>query len=228
MRRIVPHRHLNRRNRHLLVAGSDPVDFSPDQGQRDEKRHMMILETRTHSAQPVNRGGAWLALTIMAAGHAMGTPLQAEPVFASDATESCVSEAYATSPGLSGHAVLDCAGRTAAACMMTPGGDTTIGMVACLESELAYWDARLGAAYAERVTIAREQDAELRELGSSAASMEQSLRAMQRAWMSYRDASCLYEQAQWMGGTGGGPATMACHMRETARQALKLEGWWGQ
>ena len=30
------------------------------------------------------------------------------------------------------------------------------------------------------------------------------------------------------GGTGGGPATLACHMHETARQALKLEGWWAQ
>ena len=112
--------------------------------------------------------------------------------------------------------------------MMTPGGDTTIGMIECLEGELGYWDGRLNAAYVKRVAIAKEQDAEMRELGSAAASIEESLRAMQRAWIAFRDASCLYEQAQWMGGTGGGPGTMACHMHETARQALKLEGWWGQ
>jgi uncharacterized protein YecT (DUF1311 family) len=171
---------------------------------------------------------AALTLTILAGGLVPGAPALAEPVFTPDATEACVSEAYATSPGLSGHAVLDCVGRAAAACMMTPGGDTTVGMVECLDGELGYWDGRLNAAYAERVAIAKEQDDEMREIGSAAASIEESLRAMQRAWISFRDASCLYEQAQWMGGTGGGPATMACHMQETARQALKLEGWWGQ
>jgi len=101
-------------------------------------------------------------------------------------------------------------------------------MMACLDGELAYWDARLNAAYAERITAAEALDAEMRTLGSAAPSIEDSLRAMQRAWIPFRDASCLYEQAQWMGGTGGGPATLACHMQETARQALKLEGWWGQ
>jgi uncharacterized protein YecT (DUF1311 family) len=112
--------------------------------------------------------------------------------------------------------------------MMTPGGDTTIGMMECLDGEVGYWDARLNTAYADRVAIAKEQDAEMRDLGSAAVSIEESLRWMQQAWIAFRDASCLYEQAQWMGGTGGGPATAACHMHETARQALKLEGWWGQ
>lgn len=152
----------------------------------------------------------------------------AEPVFSPVTTETCVSEAAGASPGLSGQAVLDCVGRSAAACMMTPGGDTTIGMMECLEGELSFWDARLNAAYAARVTAAKDQGGELRAMGSTAAAIEDSLRAMQRAWMSFRDASCLYEQAQWMGGTGGGPATLACHMQETARQALKLEGWWAQ
>jgi uncharacterized protein YecT (DUF1311 family) len=53
------------------------------------------------------------------------------------------------------------------------------------------------------------------------------LKAMQRAWIAYRDAACRHEQAQWMGGTGGGPARMSCHAHETAQQALRLEGWWG-
>lgn len=165
---------------------------------------------------------------MLAGGFAIGAPAQAQPEFMPDATEACIIEANATSPGLSGHSVLDCVGSAAAACMMTPGGDTTIGMIKCLNNELSYWDRRLNAAYAQRVAIAKEQDTEMRELGSSAASIEENLKAMQRAWISFRDASCLYEQAQWMGGTGGGPATMACHMQETARQTLKLEGWWGQ
>ena len=112
--------------------------------------------------------------------------------------------------------------------MNTRGGDSTIGMMTCLEGELKYWDARLNSAYAKRIATAKQQDAELMSLRSAAASLEKSLRTMQKSWISFRDASCLYEQAQWMGGTGGGPATLACHMHETARQALKLEGWWAQ
>lgn len=188
----------------------------------------MAYEGRPRSRQAMNRRGIVLGAVILAGTLATGAPALAEPVFVPDATETCVSEAYATSPGLTGHAVLDCVGRAAAACMMTSGGDTTIGMIECLDGELGYWDGRLNAAYVERVAIAKEQDAEMRELGSAAASIEESLRAMQRAWIAFRDSSCLYEQAQWMGGTGGGPGTMACHMHETARQALKLEGWWGQ
>lgn len=188
----------------------------------------MAFESKTRSPKPASHSMAALTLTILAGSLVLGGPALAEPVFTPGATETCLSEAYTTSPGLSGHAVLDCVGRAAAACMMTPGGDTTIGMIECLEGELSYWDARLNAAYVERVAIAQEQDNEMREMGSAGASIEEGLRAMQRAWISFRDASCLYEQAQWMGGTGGGPATMSCHMQETARQALKLEGWWGQ
>lgn len=183
---------------------------------------MMISITKTLVTKGIFRP------TVLVAALMSGAAAGAEPVFTPAATEACVNEAYRTSPGLSGQAVLDCVGRAAGACMMTPGGDTTVGMMACLDGELAYWDARLNAAYAGRIAVAREQDAEMRELGSAAPSIEESLRAMQRAWIPFRDASCLYEQAQWMGGTGGGPATLACHMQETARQALKLEGWWGQ
>jgi len=169
-----------------------------------------------------------IALTVMIAGLAVAAPTQSGAAFAVDETDACVREAHATSPGLSNHGVLDCVGRAAAACMMIPGGDTTVGMMECLEGELEYWDARLDAAYAGRIGIARAQDAEMLESGSPVVSIEESLRAMQQAWMSFRDASCRYEQAQWRGGTGGMPATMACHLHETARQVLKLEGWWEQ
>ena len=183
---------------------------------------MMISITKTFVMKGIFGPG------VLAAAVISGATAGAEPMFSPAATEACASEAYTTSPGLSGHAVLDCVGQAAGACMMTSGGDTTVGMMACLDGELAYWDSRLNAAYAGRIAVAREQDAEMREIGSAAPSIEESLRAMQRAWIPFRDASCLYEQAQWMGGTGGGPATLACHMQETARQALKLEGWWGQ
>ena len=152
----------------------------------------------------------------------------AEPVFSTTATEACVQQAATNTPSLSGFAVLDCVGLSAGQCMTTPGGDTTVGMVECFDRELRYWDGRLNAAYSSRMEAAKAEDKELAAIGATAASLEQGLRGMQRAWIDYRDAACLYEQAQWMGGTGGGPATMACHLHETARQALKLEGWWQQ
>ena len=49
------------------------------------------------------------------------------------------------------------------------------------------------------------------------------LRAMQRAWIGFRDATCDYERSLWGGGTGGGPATAACLMRMTGEQTLYLE-----
>jgi uncharacterized protein YecT (DUF1311 family) len=112
--------------------------------------------------------------------------------------------------------------------MSSPGGDTTIGMIDCLQGELEYWDKRLNTAYAKRLAAARTADADMQRLKSSGPSIEESLRKMQRSWISYRDAACLYEQSQWQGGTGGGPATAGCQMNETARQTQKLEGWWSQ
>lgn len=154
--------------------------------------------------------------------------VHADPVFTPGATEACLSEQTAASPSLSGHIVLDCVGRAAQECMNTPGGDTTIGMIDCLQGELNYWDKKLNSAFTARVTAAKKEDAEMAKIRKAPSTLEESLRKMQRAWIAYRDAACLHEQAQWQGGTGGGPATLACHMNETARQALKLEGWWSQ
>jgi uncharacterized protein YecT (DUF1311 family) len=159
-----------------------------------------------------------------------GTSPGAQPVvpFEPAATAACVAKAAAESPSRSGHAVLDCPGRAAQACIARPGQDTTVGMIGCLDAERRYWDERLNAAYARQLAEARKQDAEMSSIRATVASQEAALRAMQRAWVGYRDAACLHEQAQWMGGTGGGPATMACHLHETARQSLKLEGWWSR
>ena len=104
-----------------------------------------------------------------------------------------------------------------------PSGYTTVGMGYCLDRELSYWDGRLNAAYAQVMAKDKAVDAEMTALGSAAPSLSESLRAMQRAWIPFRDASCDYERAQWGGGTGGGPATLSCLMYMTARQALLLE-----
>lgn len=105
----------------------------------------------------------------------------------------------------------------------TPGGQSTYGMGGCLSAEAEYWDAQLNAVYAQVRASARATDAEMAEIGATVASQEQALRAMQRAWIAYRDATCDYEYSQWGGGTGGGPAISACLMRETGEQTLYLQ-----
>ena len=96
-------------------------------------------------------------------------------------------------------------------------------MSACFEAERVYWDTRLNAAYGQARAKAKTADAEMKALGSAAPSQAEALRAMQRSWIAYRDATCDYERSLWGGGTGGGPATVSCHMYLTARQARYLE-----
>jgi uncharacterized protein YecT (DUF1311 family) len=106
-----------------------------------------------------------------------------------------------------------CIGTAANYCMVnTPGGSSTPVMGACLDRERAFWDARLNEVYARLLTQHAETPAVL-----------DNLRTMQRAWITYRDARCDYEFVQWNGGTGGGPALLACLMRTTAEQTLLLE-----
>jgi uncharacterized protein YecT (DUF1311 family) len=151
-------------------------------------------------------GAAMLASALPAA--AQDLPFSAEP------TETCLASA----PSPEG-----CIGLAADACIDTPDGSTTVGMSYCLGRELEYWDGRLNAAYAELLRLEEAQDAEMKEIGASAPPTAEALRAMQRAWIGWRDAACAYERSQWGGGTGGGPATAGCLMRLTGEQALALE-----
>lgn len=171
------------------------------------------------------RAGSLVAVAALSVVAAEG---RARPGFDPSPTEACVAASTAASRDRASHAVLDCVGKAARVCFTSPGGDTTIGMIECLGAENAFWEARLTAAYAARMEESLRADDEMARHGSSSASLAEALREMQRAWIAYRDATCLHEQAQWRGGTGGGPATMACHMHETARQALRLEGWWAE
>ncbi len=142
-----------------------------------------------------------------------------ELVFSPDATATCVA----------GAADVDvaevCIGRSADLCMTENGsnGSSTVGMGYCLSRELDYWDDRLNAAYKALRDVDRVHDAELDDLGSAAPRRVLALRDMQRAWIGYRDAACVYEYSAWGGGTGGGPAVAACLMQVTGEQTLRLE-----
>jgi uncharacterized protein YecT (DUF1311 family) len=110
----------------------------------------------------------------------------------------------------------------------TPQGDTTYGMSLCFSAEADWWVSRLTRVYDDRLAEDRALDAEMKAAGRAAGSAAQALEDMHAAWLAYRTARCAYEQAQWMGGTGGGPATAACYMVETARHVLILEARIGQ
>lgn len=116
----------------------------------------------------------------------------------------------------------DCIGMAANACMATPDGSTTVGMNFCLDAEWQWWDARLNANYKEVMANDKAIDADNAGAGATVPSLSENLKAMQRAWISFRDAACNYEMAQWGGGTGQGPALTGCLMSETGRQALRL------
>lgn len=117
----------------------------------------------------------------------------------------------------------DCIGRSAEACMnATDMGSSTVGMGGCLDREYRYWDDRLNRSYQRLMAEERAFDAEYGDL-PGAASRAEALRAMQRAWIPFRDATCDYERSWWGGGTGGGPATASCLMRMTGEQTLYLE-----
>lgn len=159
---------------------------------------------------------------------ALSCPQTHAQSFSTGATTDCVQRVTNQSPSFSDHSVLNCVGLSAFACSMTPGGDTTVGMIECFKQELDYWEARLAAAYTKRREAAQKYDGEMANLNATVDSVTETLTAMQTAWHTYREASCRYEQSLWFGGTGGGPATMACYMHLTAQQSLRLEGWWEQ
>ena len=152
----------------------------------------------------------------------------AESVFNADATEACVTDVLTNSTNRSSYAVLECPGRSARICMTQPGNDNTLGMIECLSIESDYWEQRMAVALSKQRAAAEQGDNEKPLFRSNIPSQVESLEAMQKAWEQFRNAACLYEQALWLGGTGSGPATVSCHLHETARQTLKLEGWWAE
>lgn len=155
---------------------------------------------------------ALIALVFCAtAGFAAAQDLQ----FSTQKMESCL--------GLTSDPVkemLHCVGKAAEACMeASEGGYSTVGMVGCLDAEYQWWDRKLNQTYGEVMAAARAAD---RDKAEHAPSRVEALRAMQRAWIPYRDAKCGFARSEWGGGTGAGPAGVQCLLEETARQTLYL------
>lgn len=80
----------------------------------------------------------------------------------------------------------------------------------CLAQEHAFWDRLLNDAY-QRVIGLRDPEAEER------------LRIAQRAWITYRDATCEMEADRMRGGSGEAMLRFGCLARLTERRARDLE-----
>ncbi|NDW52591.1 lysozyme inhibitor LprI family protein [Aliiroseovarius sp. PrR006] len=123
-----------------------------------------------------------------------------------------------------------CFGAAAEACMeANDAGYSTMGMVSCMDQEARDWDRRLNKVYGLLRAAYKASDTEMAEIGATVPSRADALRNMQRAWITFRDASCAYDRSHWGNGTGAGPAGVSCFLNMTARQAWSLEqdaqGW---
>lgn len=160
-------------------------------------------------------------LSIFAVGTALATTVPAaaqDLTFDASHTASCLALATTQDDKRA------CIGSAADACMEdSDGGYSTVGMGGCLSMELDWWDARLNLAYSKLMKREKADDAEYADQSDYIPSKSKALRAMQRAWIPFRDARCDYERSQWGGGTGGGPATVSCLLQMTAEQTLYLQ-----
>ena len=93
-------------------------------------------------------------------------------------------------------------------CIGDPGAATDAKMVDCYRIEYAIWDGLLNENY--KALLASLDDAQTEKA-----------KAMQRAWIAYRDTTCgfYYDKIQ---GSMAGFLGAACETRETARRAMLL------
>jgi uncharacterized protein YecT (DUF1311 family) len=95
-------------------------------------------------------------------------------------------------------------------CMEGSEGQSTYGMLDCINKELQKQDAALNATYKKlmaRLTPARQKK----------------LRQLQRDWIKRRDAVASESAAEWEGGTGAPVAYKSALLQETVRRTIWLE-----
>jgi uncharacterized protein YecT (DUF1311 family) len=112
-----------------------------------------------------------------------------------------------------------CLGQASNQCQQQPGGSTTVGMVECITSETAEWDAILNEEYQATQALLAQQDADGL---SRIMDLTDALRAAQRAWITFRDADCTAQYALWQDGTIRSIVGANCHLTMTASRAIAL------
>lgn len=102
-----------------------------------------------------------------------------------------------------------CVGTVSGPCLDDPANSSTVMMGACADKEATMWDDLLNQYYGD---LMKRLDGE----------QKQGLKQAQRAWLDMRDKTCAFEASLWGGGTGAGPASTLCYMRETGHRAVFL------
>ena len=116
-----------------------------------------------------------------------------------------------------------CIGEAALLCMdETEGGYSTLGQSQCQQAEAEAWDVLLNEQYRVAMDFAKGGDAD--ETEAVFARRAETLRAMQRAWIPFRDAKCAAEYAKWGMGSMRNIAGSGCLMQTNAEQTIQLWG----
>ncbi len=141
-----------------------------------------------------------------------------EKGFSGEKIEACLSSASNA---------IDCVGQQADACTSANDPNSvpmTQAEAICVEIEAAWWDARLNARYKELMKALKAADAERGTVaGESAASMAESYRVMERAWIPFRDAWCDFEGDAVGSGDAASYTRARCLMEFTARRTIEIE-----
>lgn len=154
-----------------------------------------------------------IRLSLVAFALCLGPAQAQEPRIDAAAIESCLADGGNDT----------CIGIAIEPCMESLGGFSTPAHQGCSFAELEWWDGYLNRVYVEAVARSRTVDARSPDYGMpNRPSDVDALRAMQRAWIGYRDATCNYEELQWWGGTGASGARLECLLRLTGTQAMYL------
>ena len=133
-----------------------------------------------------------------------------------DVLESCL-----TAPA-AGSDARDCIGVIATQCMAAPEGQTTVGMMQCALAEAEAWDVLLNRYYRQARALARDMDAGDRADFPEFAVRAATLLDAQRAWISFRDANCTAQYAQWGAGTMRQIIGADCQLEMTALRTISL------
>jgi uncharacterized protein YecT (DUF1311 family) len=97
---------------------------------------------------------------------------------------------------------------------------TQADMTQCADQDYQAADARLNAAYGMAIDYMASIDASLAAADQGA---EAALRAGQRAWITFRDSTCVAEGYSVFGGSMEGMVVLQCNTRLTQARAVDLE-----
>lgn len=155
--------------------------------------------------------GAGLAL-LLAPGGAAADGHGADPADVA-ALRACIGEA--DDPRT-------CSGLLAEPCLEAPDGQTTLGIVACMQAETAAWDVLLNETYRDLMERSRDADAYEAPEEIGLPSRVRSLRDAQRAWIVFRDADCLHAYAYWGSGSMRNIMGADCMLERTSERVIDL------